>query len=92
MPLHRTLLEIARTRCAEEKAKVERTRKAERSNDGGTATMADLLELYRARIMGRADIAEVTRMLNNVGCIPKTWPGFVCFVLTRSLGGSRKMA
>ena len=76
VPLNCTLLEIARQRFAEEKVKVERTRKAARSNEGGTARMKDLIELYRARIASRSDIAESTRTrtLNNVGYILKTWP------------------
>ena len=77
VPLETDLLEIARTRFADERAKVERTRKAARSNEVGTACMADLLELYRARIAGRADITEATRTrtLHNVAYILKTWPG-----------------
>ena len=50
------LLEIARTRFADHRAKVEKTRKAARSHDVETATMADLLDLYHARIGTRSDI------------------------------------
>ncbi len=63
------LLEIARTLFTDHRAEVEKTRKAARSNNVGTATMADLLDLYHARVGTRSDITEANRIrtLNNVG-------------------------
>ena len=76
VPLNCTLLEIARQRFAEEKAKVERTRKAARSNTLGVASMADLIELYRATLAAKTDIAETTRTrcAYDITFILKTWP------------------
>lgn len=76
VPLNCTLMEIARTRFAEEKAKVERVRRAARANEGGVATMGQLLEIYRERIQIKTGIAESTRKRNleNIGFIQRTWP------------------
>ena len=75
--LNCTLLEIARTRFAEEKAKVERTRKAARSNDGGTATMADPLELYRAGIMAMRTLRRPFARSATLITSPRLGRGFV---------------
>lgn len=78
LPLKTTLLEIARTRFAEEKAKVERTRKAARNAEQGAATMGDLSVLYRARVKSRVGITEKTREINlgAVLYVERTWPQF----------------
>jgi integrase len=78
VPLKTDLLEIARQRFAEEKATVEKTRKAARATTSGIARMADLLELDRNALAARVDITEATRqrITNSVSYIEKTWPGF----------------
>lgn len=78
VPLQTKLLEIARGRFADERAKVENTRKAARATTNGTGTMGDLLALFRESVKGRADIEESTRTrsLNNISYIEKTWPDF----------------
>jgi integrase len=77
VPLNCTLMEIARVRFAEEKAKIERVRRAARANEQGVATLGQLLEIYRGRITNKTGIAESTRKRNleNVGFIQRTWPG-----------------
>lgn len=79
VPLNCTLMEIARTRFAEEKAKVERVRRAAKANTSGIATMGQLIELYRTKITPKTGIAESTRKRNLecIGFITKTWPGIV---------------
>jgi integrase len=71
------LAEIARIRFAEEKAKVERTRKAARKTAGGVASMGDLANLMRDRI-GARTVSEHTKDLNRqaVAFLEKTWDGF----------------
>jgi hypothetical protein len=64
VPLNCTLMEIARVRFAEEKAKIERVRRAARANEQGVATLGQLLEIYRGRITNKTGIAESTRKRN----------------------------
>lgn len=77
VPLNCTLMEIARVRFSEEKAKIERVRRAARANDQGIATLGQLFEIYRGRITAKTGIAESTRKRNleNIGFIQRTWPG-----------------
>jgi integrase len=76
VPLHCTLLEIARIRFAEEKTKVERVRRAARANTQGTANMGNLLEIYRGRIQAKQGIKDSTRRryLDAALFIERTWP------------------
>lgn len=76
VPLNCTLMEIARVRFSEEKAKVERVRRAARANGEGVATLSQLIEIYRGRITAKPGIAESTRKRNleNIGFIQRTWP------------------
>lgn len=78
IPLETELLEVARTRFAEHKARTERTRKAVGASKAGSARMKDLLVLYRQRLKDRADIGESTRKtyLEHTDFIEKTWKGF----------------
>lgn len=78
VPLETDLLEIARTRFAEHKARNERGRRAAANTKSGISRMRDLLTLYRQRVKDRADIEEPTRKvyLENIDFIEKTWPGF----------------
>ena len=77
IPLRTDLAEVARVRFAEEKVKVERTRKAARKTAGGVASMGDLATLARERIDGRT-VSEHTKDLNRyaVAFLEKTWDGF----------------
>lgn len=77
-PLETDLLEIARTRFAEERARVERRRKAARATDKGSGRMGDLLTLYKARLEERQDIGSSTRAryVQHADYISNTWPGF----------------
>lgn len=78
IPLDTTILEIARQRFSEHKARVERGRKAARSAQEGTATMGELLLLERQAINRRVGIADGTReiLLGSTNYIEKTWPNF----------------
>ena len=78
VPLKCKLLEIARQRFAEEKAKVERFRKASRSTEGGVATMGNLMTLYRESVRLKHGVKKATRarLLQHVLFIDKTWVGF----------------
>jgi integrase len=73
-----TKFEIARKRFAEEKAKVERIRKAALATEGGVASMGQLTELYRESLRNRQGLKEPTRarLLQHVKYIEKTWDGF----------------
>jgi len=77
-PLRTSELEVAKVRCTEATANHQRNRKAARRAGEGVGTMGDLLELYRARVMERADIKPATRTINlcSLAFFGKTWPGF----------------
>lgn len=78
VPLETDLMEVAKRRFAEHKARYARTRKAAAATKQGNASMGDLLTLYRDRVKARADIGERTRRVYLEHCdfIGKTWPGF----------------
>lgn len=78
VPLETDVLEVAKVRFSEHKARYARTRKAAAATGRGTAKMSDLLTLYRDRVKTRADIGERTRRVYLEHCdfIGKTWPGF----------------
>ena len=78
VPLDTTLLEIARSRFADHRARVERNRKAARTTKIGNASMGDLLLLYRESVKTRTGIKDKTReiLLGVTNYIEKTWPGF----------------
>lgn len=78
VPLETDTLEIARTRFADHKARVERTRKAAREAGNGTASMSDLLNLYKTRVGERQDISEATRnrYAEHADYIVRTWATF----------------
>lgn len=79
VPLETNVLEIARTRFAKHKAKVEGLRKAARSAEQGTARMSELYELYTNRVNERQGISDATRerYAESASFIPKTWPEFL---------------
>lgn len=79
VPLQTELLEIARTRFADHKAKVERLRKAARSAEQGMASMAELFALYTERVNQKQGIGDRTRAryIESVDYIPRTWPEFM---------------
>lgn len=78
VPLDTTLLDIARLRFADHRARVERNRKAAKATKSGNASMGDLLLLYRESVKTRTGIKDKTKEghLGITHYIEKTWPGF----------------
>ena len=69
---------IAKTRVADERAKIERLRRTADSVTAGDARMGALAALYRQRIEDRVDIKPKTkrRLREEVETVIKTWPEF----------------
>jgi hypothetical protein len=71
------LLSVAKLRLADRAGEIEKLRGTTTNVEAGTATMHDLIEVYRIRTKANADIkpATVTARLGAVKRILKTWPG-----------------
>jgi integrase len=74
------LLEIARKKFADERARHERVRKAIKKTGRGIATMGDLLEIHRTQVMAYPDKemtpARKASILQQHRYITTTWPEF----------------
>jgi integrase len=69
---------VAKLRLSDERSKIERTRQAGADVSIGSATVAQLIAIYRQRVKDRTDIAEKTKIsaLGSLDTVLKTWAGF----------------
>jgi integrase len=71
------VVSVARLRLADERAKVERVRQAGGDVASGSATVSQLVTIYRQRLADRQGIAEKTRVgaLGALDTVLRTWEG-----------------
>lgn len=69
---------VAKLRLVQERANIERMRQAGADVSAGSATVAQLVAIYRHRVAERPEIAAKTRIgaLGALGTVLKTWDGF----------------
>lgn len=75
--LDTNVLSVAKLRLADKAGEIQKLRGTTANVEAGTATMHDLIEVFKTRTLANSDIkpATVTARLGAVKRILKTWPG-----------------